>query len=229
MTAASIYGPYTLQNAATATGTGTPFVIGGFATACLSVSGTFTALISVEVQGADSNWYAIDIIKSPGNYRYDVTAYNAIRANITSYTSGSVTVMGTAQALPSEGAIANTQGILLPSAARTATTSSAVQMNTNARGVIVTLNVTAASGTGGLTLRIQGVEPVTGNVYSINNAPTAVNATGLSAYVLYPGATASGSVAQVTGGVPLPKMWQVTVYVGDSSSYTYSVGYSLMI
>jgi hypothetical protein len=123
----------------------------------------------------------------------------------------------------------NTAGTLLPSAARTATTSSTQQTNYNARGVIVTLNVTAASGTGGLTLRIQGVEPVTGNVYSINNAPTAVTTPGLSAYVVYPGATASGSVAQVTGGVPLPRTWQVTVYVGDSSSYTYSVGYSLVL
>jgi hypothetical protein len=99
LTAVSLYGPYVLQNAATATGTGTPFVIGGFGVANLSVSGTFTATITVQGQGADSNWFNIGVITTPGNYKYDVTAYNAIRANITSYTSGTVTVMGTAQAL----------------------------------------------------------------------------------------------------------------------------------
>lgn len=120
----------------------------------------------------------------------------------------------------------NTQGTLLASAARTVTTSSPTQTNYNARGVIVTLNVTAASGTGGLQLDIMGYDPVTNTPYHINNAPTAVTATGIYTYVVYPGAN-GGNPTQTTSQ-PLPRSWYAFIYVNDASSYTYSVGYALI-
>lgn len=120
----------------------------------------------------------------------------------------------------------NNQGTLWASAARTVTVSSPVMSNPNARGLLVFLNVTVASGTGGLIVRIQALDPVSGGVFSMNVAPTAVIATGLTVYGLYP--SISTGLTQATSGV-LPRVWQVTATVGDASSYTHSAGYSLIL
>lgn len=114
----------------------------------------------------------------------------------------------------------NQSATLLASAARTVQTDSPLQTNFNGRGVVVTLNVTAASGAGGLIVRFLVSDPVSGAVGFINAAPANVIATGLTSYALYPGATAG--YTQVTNSV-LPRIWGVRVQVGDASSYTYSV------
>ncbi len=115
---------------------------------------------------------------------------------------------------------------LLVSAARTATTDSTDQNNGYARGVLVHLNVTAASGTGGLTVRVQAKDPVSGAYVSLNAAPAVVTAVGTFAYLLYPGAGAGGLTQATSGG--LPRTWRVQVTHGDASSYTYSVGAVLL-
>lgn len=121
---------------------------------------------------------------------------------------------------------ANLDATALSSSARTVQTSSSDITNYNGGAIIVYLNVTVASGTGGLTVRIQGKDPVSGNYFNLNAAPTAVTATGQTAYVLGPGnATASGDVVQATQG-RIPRTFRITVTVGDASSYTYSIGYS---
>jgi hypothetical protein len=124
----------------------------------------------------------------------------------------------------------NNQGTLLASAARTASINSPTQTNHNAKGIIVFLNVTAVSGTGGLVVRITGQDPANPSVfYTLNTVPAAVTATGGKAYVLYPGVTTvGGDVTQVNSAV-LPRTFQVSVIHVDSSSYTYSVGYQLIL
>lgn len=125
------------------------------------------------------------------------------------------------------GSIAATSNIevsLLASAAHTTTQQSADQSNLSGNSVLVFLNITVASGTGGLTLRILGKDPVSGNYYLLNAAPTAILATGQYGYLLGPGCVSSGgSIAQTTAGI-LPKTWAIEVVHGDASSYTYSVG-----
>ena len=118
----------------------------------------------------------------------------------------------------------------LASAARTATTSSADITNYNGRGVMVFLNVTAASGTGGLTLTIQAKDPVSGNYFNLNANPSAVTSTGNgTVYIVYPSTlTAAGNVTQSTQAV-LPRTFRITVTHGDASSYTYSVGASIIL
>ena len=124
----------------------------------------------------------------------------------------------------------NTEGTLLASAARTTNATSATQTNHNARGVLITLSVTVASGTGGLTLRIYAVDPVTGSLSVLNAAPTAITAAGLSNYVVYPGVAvgATLSAAQAVS-VPLPRSWAIGVTHGDASSYTYSIAFSTIV
>lgn len=123
----------------------------------------------------------------------------------------------------------NTQGTLLASAARTTTTGSPTQTNYNAKGVLVVLDVTAASGTGGLQPTIRGLDPVTAKVCALTIAPTAITATGTYVFEIYPGSTGTGGVVtQRTSGV-LPRTWVVNIQHGDASSYTYSVGYVLIL
>lgn len=117
------------------------------------------------------------------------------------------------------------EGTALASLLRTAQVNSADLVNMGAKGVMVFLNVTQASGTGGLTLRIQGKDPASGTYGNLLSASAAVIATGMSIYLLYPGG-ASGGTQGVTG--PLPKTWRISVNVGDASNYTYSVGYCLI-
>lgn len=129
---------------------------------------------------------------------------------------------------------ANLEGTLLASAARTALAQAPVQTNYNGRGVLLFLNVTAASGTGGLSVRLQAVDPLSGTAALANGGPTLVTATGLYAYEFYPGglsaapSTSAGFVVQRVS-CALPRSWSAVVNVGDASSYTYSLGYAVVL
>lgn len=109
----------------------------------------------------------------------------------------------------------------LASAARTVQTDSADQLNSNWLGAYFLLNVTVASGTGGLILRIATTDPASGAVFLLNTAPAAVIAPGLTVYAIYPG-IATGGVTQATS-LMLPDSYRIRVQVGDATSYTYSV------
>lgn len=116
----------------------------------------------------------------------------------------------------------NQQGYLLVSSARTSDTASSEQINYNGRGVLVFLDVTAASGTGGLQTKVQAKDYLSGKWVSLNASPPAVTAAGTLLYMVYPSATAGAN--QNTQSV-LPRTWRVYVIHGDGSSYTYSVSY----
>lgn len=122
----------------------------------------------------------------------------------------------------------NVESTLLASAARTSTTGTSNQTNRGALGVHIILRVTVASGTGGLSVLIYGIDPVSGVAYQLNAAPTAVTTTGIFCYEIHPGAVTAGvAVPQRTSG-RLPRSFTVTVSHGDASSYTYSLGQCLL-
>lgn len=115
-------------------------------------------------------------------------------------------------------------GDLLASAARTATASVSGPTNYNFRGVMLSLIITAASGTGGLSVRPYGrALSLTGATW-ITSFPTAIVATGTYNYQIYPGATFSGAT-NTCWPIVLPMYWGVSVNHGDASSYTYSLEY----
>lgn len=123
----------------------------------------------------------------------------------------------------------NTNGTLLVSAARTATTTAPTQTNYNAKGVIVVLDVTVASGIGGLTVQVRGKDPVTGKTFNLNGTPTVVTTTGTYAYEVYPGVSGTnGNMLQRTSSA-VPRTFDVAVFHADGSSYTYSLGYLITI
>lgn len=122
------------------------------------------------------------------------------------------------------------QGQLLASAVRTATVSSdtfRVDEDLQGQRLIVFLNVTAASGTGGLTLTVEGYDIASQSWFRMV-AGSALITTGKRIYALGNGVSAAAA-ADITAAVaaPVPESWRVTVTHGDASNYTYSVGYSL--
>jgi hypothetical protein len=117
-----------------------------------------------------------------------------------------------------------TQRILLESAARTATTACAQQTDKTHRSVRVYLNVTAASGAGGLKVIIRGYDKVSGNPAAITGGGlTAITAAGIYVYELMPYAGESVGAVQETQGRLLPVGWDAEVTHADASSYTYSL------
>ena len=115
---------------------------------------------------------------------------------------------------------------LLPLAARTAQTVATNPDNPDrdSVGARLYLNVTAASGTGGLKCIIRGYDNVSGLPVNITAGGALVTATGTYCYEMYPGmpAAIAGGVLERSGSV-LPMDWDVLVTVGDASSYTYSL------
>ena len=120
----------------------------------------------------------------------------------------------------------NMDGTALASALRTSTAQSSDIVNYNGRGMLVVINVTAASGTGGLVLRLAVKDPASGNYIYFNSAPTAVTATGSYAYIFYPGNNTGGTQSW---GTAIPRTFALVVGHNDASNYTYSVGYSLIL
>lgn len=113
---------------------------------------------------------------------------------------------------------------LLPSATRSAQVSTPFVSNYTLRGLIIVLNVTAASSTGGLSVTLQAQDPVSGTWYAWATLFTTVTTISLNSAVIYP-VTFSGLNSAVATKIaaPLPAVWRMTVFVGDSSNYTYSL------
>src|SRR5438552_4059926 len=93
----------TLQTAAAATGNGSNLSVDGMSSAILTVSGTFVGTVTFEVTEDGTNWYGIIAtavatgIKSytstaPGLYEFSVAGFVNLRARVSAYTSGSITV-----------------------------------------------------------------------------------------------------------------------------------------
>lgn len=119
----------------------------------------------------------------------------------------------------------------LASAARTVTTLSTSQSSRGFSGILLHLNVTAASGTGGLTLRLVAVDPVTGASSGLAALTGAVTTVGHRTLAVGPGLGAASGAAVVSSGaigLPLPMTFQIQVIHGDASIYTYSVTYELL-
>ena len=121
-------------------------------------------------------------------------------------------------------------GTALASAARTVSTITTDISSGEYRGLILYLNVTAASGTGGLTPRLIAKDPLSGVTSVSAAASTAATTTGLRVYHFGPGvgALAGAGVGWGAAGVMLSANFQLQVLHGDASSYTYSLSYELL-
>ena len=110
------------------------------------------------------------------------------------------------------------QDILLASAVRAVTTSSADQIKTNYRGVYIFANVSAAPGATTITWTIQGKDPE-GNYYTILSSAASA-ATGIVTLKVYPGMAAAANSAVSEA---LPDIWRVTATYSAGANFTWSL------
>lgn len=117
---------------------------------------------------------------------------------------------------------------LFESAARTESVNTADFNNPTARGIILFLNITAASGSAPtLDLKIQDRDHVSGEYTDIPGASFAQkNTTGNFALVVYPGITDSSNAAV---SMVVPRTFRIVCEISDGASFTFSLGGELLI
>jgi len=116
----------------------------------------------------------------------------------------------------------NEEITLLASAARTAQTDSADQVNYNHQGMILFVDVTVDAAAGAITPNIAVKDPVSGTAKVIWTAAAAIAATGQFVYLLLPGAADAGSYTEQKE-LAIPRDWFFRMTVADADSLTYSV------
>lgn len=188
----------TLQNAAGAVGVGIVLPTAGYGVSSLAISGTFVATITFEGQGPDGNWYPINArlrgagsiaatTTSTGLYEINCLGLTAVRANITAYTSGNVTVKGQAQPLTPTSDTVQLTGSNVPDTAGMAVK----QVNKMSISTILNAQSVAAGGnTGFVSLGLDGTESLVAVTFAIDQQPWTANAynlfNGFSTKNLYP-------------------------------------------
>lgn len=126
------------------------------------------------------------------------------------------------------------RGTLLASASRTTTTATGIIDMAGRKQLLLYLNVSAASGTGGLFLQLQYLDPVSGQWMNGAFAPAAgKTTTGGFFFIVGPGISV-GSGAAINAalasdrGTVLGREMRISVLHSDASSYTYSLGYEML-
>jgi len=118
----------TMQSAAVATGNGVVFDVGDLASLVMQVTGTFVGTVTFEATVDQTNWVAVQTINlndgtvgttgtAAGLYACVVAGLKQVRARISAYTSGSITVTGFGSSAGS-GPTLQTLTYLLASGAR---------------------------------------------------------------------------------------------------------------
>jgi hypothetical protein len=123
----------------------------------------------------------------------------------------------------------NTQGVLLESAARTATTYSEIQENDYWRGVKVFINCTAKGDTAtpSVTFTVQERDHVGGGWRDILTSAAVTDVTtSPTVLVVYPG---NAAVSNKVSDEPLSREWRIKATHADTDSVTYSVSYCYII
>ncbi len=118
----------------------------------------------------------------------------------------------------------NTTLRLLESAARTATNNTGTIRNRYHRGLIVTLDITVVPAIETVTLTIQGVDPLTGKLYTILASVLEAAAVTIIMRV-HPMLTAAANlIAQDV----MPEEWRVLVSHSAAGTFNYSVSAQLV-
>lgn len=127
------------------------------------------------------------------------------------------------------------RGTLLASAARSVTTSSSLIDGTGFKGLWLWLNVTVASGTGGLSVYVEHQDPVSGNwAVTAVQSYAVITTLGLRPFLLAEGLGlgsnmgAAGAPPFADRGHMLSSAIRIRVVHNDASGYTYSLGYELI-
>lgn len=102
---------FTFQSEATAAGAGTVADLGGkYSSLLVQVTGTFSGTVTFQASQDGTNYFDIQgtnktsgtaatTATAAGLYEFKVNGVKRFRANVTAYTSGSITAVGTATAM----------------------------------------------------------------------------------------------------------------------------------
>lgn len=123
----------------------------------------------------------------------------------------------------------NTEITVLATAARTASINSADLTNYNARGVIITLDVTTDPGSGETLQLLVQHKDAESSAYEIILDDGANATPGRRTVIVYPGTAGSANDVTSTTGYPLPRTWRVRIAHSASGTWNYSVGASLIL
>src|SRR6185295_2935739 len=108
----------TMQNAATANGNGTNLPVTGYATAVLNITASVAmsggTTINFEASADDTTWVPIlgtqvgtsstgTTTTSTGDWMFNVAGYTSVRARISAYSAGTITVKGYSSVLAGSG------------------------------------------------------------------------------------------------------------------------------
>lgn len=119
----------------------------------------------------------------------------------------------------------NTSRVLLPVGVRVASTPSLKQQDGFAKFIRLYLNVTAASGSGGLKPVFRGYDRVSGSPVELTPGSASITTAGVYVWEISSSSVPSaafGSVKEVTCR-SIPFQWDVLVKHLDGSTYNYSV------
>ena len=124
-------------------------------------------------------------------------------------------------------AINNDLRAVVSLSAATANGNSAVLTNSMGRGVRVNINITALTGTSPtLTVTIRGYDAASASYFTLL-ASTALNATGFTSLLVYPGAAAS---ANVSANNVVPQKWDVSYTLGGTTpAITATIGAQIQV
>lgn len=121
----------------------------------------------------------------------------------------------------------NPTEIALVSAARTATTQSLDIDTQGYSGITVFLHISAASGTGGLSIRVRGLDAQQSTYVNLGTSGTATTTASVQAVQVGRGigSITSGMFGPSQGSVGafLPDICRIEIVHADASSYTYKV------
>lgn len=120
----------------------------------------------------------------------------------------------------------DTGSLITLSAAGAGTTNGADQLNANASGLQLTIDITAVGGTPTLTVTIQGKDTASGKYYTLL-ASAALSSVATTVLRVFPGAPAT---ANVSANDLLPRTWRViAVVAGTTPSVTATIGASVIV
>jgi len=123
----------------------------------------------------------------------------------------------------------NVEAVLLASAARTAETRSADQINYNGRGLILVVNVTADPAAASITPTLEIKDPISNNYFTVWTATAALAAVGMTAYLFEIGGVgAAGSFTEAVN-IRLTRTWRFVMAVANANSMTYSVSANTLV
>ena len=99
-----------MQTAAAATGNGTPAITADRAALVMQIAGTFVGTVTFEATIDDTNWIAVQVANlnngavtttatAPGLFACMVAGLHAVRARVSAWTSGTITVTGIATSI----------------------------------------------------------------------------------------------------------------------------------